>query len=121
MHLDINFHRLTLTRGSSYSKLPEWIARKKAVINPKNEDEECFKWAVTAALHNQEIDKDPQRISKLEPYVDRYNWNGLKFPLTINQIDKFEKNKDIAVNLMYIYQQGHVNEGKRRTMMERTN
>ena len=43
MHLDIDFHQLVLTRGSSHVELPEWIARKKAVINPKNEDEECFK------------------------------------------------------------------------------
>ena len=34
MHLYINFHRLALTRGSSYTDLPEWIKNKKAVINP---------------------------------------------------------------------------------------
>ena len=39
MHLYINFHRLELTRGSSYIELPEWIQRKKAVINPQNKDE----------------------------------------------------------------------------------
>ena len=39
MHLYINFHRLELTRGSSYIELPEWIKRKKAVINPQNKDE----------------------------------------------------------------------------------
>ena len=52
LFLDVNFHdQLNLTRGSSYIPLPSWIASKKAVINPKNEnDEECFKWAVTAAL-----------------------------------------------------------------------
>ena len=27
MHLYINFHRLALTRGSSYNKLPEWIKK----------------------------------------------------------------------------------------------
>ena len=27
MHLHINFHRLALTRGSSYIVLPEWIAK----------------------------------------------------------------------------------------------
>ena len=43
MHLHINFHRLALTRRSSYMKLPEWIAKKKAVINPKNKDGQCFK------------------------------------------------------------------------------
>ena len=39
MHLYINFHKLELTRGSSYIELPEWIKRKKAVINPQNKDE----------------------------------------------------------------------------------
>ena len=39
MHLYINFHRLELTRGSSYIELPEWIKRKKTVINPQNKDE----------------------------------------------------------------------------------
>ena len=43
MHLYINFHKLLLTRGSSYIELPEWIKSKKAVINPQNKDEECFK------------------------------------------------------------------------------
>ena len=60
MHWHINFHRLALTRGTSYMKLPEWIARKNAVINSKNEDGECFKWTVIAALHNEEIKKDHQ-------------------------------------------------------------
>ena len=43
MHLYINFHRLVLTRGSSYIELPKWLKSKKAVINPQNQDEECFK------------------------------------------------------------------------------
>ena len=34
MHLYTNFHRLVLTRGSSYSELPEWIKSKKTVISP---------------------------------------------------------------------------------------
>ena len=51
LFLDVNFHKLNLTRGSSYTPLPSWIASKKVVINPKNEnDEECFKWAVTTAF-----------------------------------------------------------------------
>ena len=35
MHLYINFHRLVLTRGSSYTELPKSIKNKKAVINPQ--------------------------------------------------------------------------------------
>ena len=40
--LDVGFHQLNLTRGSSYLPLPSWIPKKKAVINPKNENDECF-------------------------------------------------------------------------------
>ena len=102
MHLHINFDRLTLTRGSSYMKLPEWIARKKAVINPKNEDEQCFKWAVIAALHHEEIKKDHQRISRVQHYEDQYNWNGVEFPLAIQKIGKFGKNNPgIVVNVLF--------------------
>ena len=67
MHLYINVHRLVLTRGGSYIELPKWLKSKKTVINPQNKDEKCFKWAVIAALHHEEIKKDHQRISKLRP------------------------------------------------------
>ena len=40
MHLYIDFHRLALIRGSSYTGLLEWLKSKKAVINPQNKDEE---------------------------------------------------------------------------------
>ena len=86
MHLHINFHKLALTRGSSYKKMPERITRKKAVINLKRSNEKFFNWAVFAALHHEEIAKDPQCISKLQHYEDQYNWNGLKFPLEIQKI-----------------------------------
>ena len=49
LFLEINFHQLNLTRSSSYLPLPDWIARKKAIINPQHDDEECFKQAVIAA------------------------------------------------------------------------
>ena len=60
--MDINIHQLNLTRGSSYLPLPDWLARKKAIINPKNENKECFKWAVMAALEFQNIESHPERI-----------------------------------------------------------
>ena len=32
---NVDFHQLNLTRGSSYLPLPNWLARKKAIINPE--------------------------------------------------------------------------------------
>ena len=40
---NIDFHQLNLTRGSSYILLSQWLDNKKAIINPRNEDQECFK------------------------------------------------------------------------------
>ena len=91
-----------LTQGSSYTELPEWIKSKKAVINPQNRDEECFKWTVIAALHHEEIKKDHQRISRLRRYENQYNWKRVEFPVSIKKIDKFEKNNPgIEVNVLF--------------------
>ena len=42
LYLDINFHQLNLMRGSSYLPLPDWLVRKKAIVNPHNDNEECL-------------------------------------------------------------------------------
>ena len=65
---NIDFHQLNLTRGSSYIPLPQWLDNKKATINPRNEDRECFKWAVIAASRWEGIGKNPQRISNLKKF-----------------------------------------------------
>ena len=104
--LDVSFYQLNLTRGSSYITLPSWITNKKAVINPKNEnDEECFKWAVTAALNYNEIKSNPERMSNIVGYTNNYNWSGLEFPVAINKISEFEKNNDIVVNVLGVKEQ----------------
>ena len=51
LFMDINFHQLNLTRGSSYFPLPDQLANKRAIINPKKKrDKECFKWAIICSL-----------------------------------------------------------------------
>lgn len=37
--------------GSSYIELLRDVYDTKAVINVKNQDQECFKWSVLAAVH----------------------------------------------------------------------
>ena len=64
LFLNINFHQLNLTRGSSYLPLPDWLA---AIINPHNDNEECFKWAVIAG-ENVGM-KDLQRLLNLRKFV----------------------------------------------------
>ena len=100
LYLDFNFHQVNLTRGSSYLPLPDWLARKKAIVNPHNDDEECFKWSVITA-ENAGM-KDPQRVSNLRKFMDNYDWSGLEVPVSIKDIGKFETRNNISVNILAV-------------------
>ena len=100
IHMDIDFHRLNLTRGSSYIPLPDWLAKKGAIIHPKNSDMECFKWAVIAAMKWRDIDNHPERISKLRRYEDDFDWTGIKFPASFRDIKRFESINEITINIL---------------------
>ena len=64
----------------SYVDSPKWLKNKKATINPKNNDDNCFQYALTVALNYQNIKRDPQRISKIRPFINQYDWKGINFP-----------------------------------------
>ena len=75
-----HLHKISFNRAGSYIDSPDWIKNKKAIINPKNEDKECFKYAITSALNQEKIGKNPQRITKIKPFIDTYNCKDIKFP-----------------------------------------
>ena len=99
MRMEISIHRLNLTRGSSYIPLPDWLSRKEAIINPKNLDMKCFKWAVIAALKWKEIERNVQRVSKLKRYDD-LDWDGINFPVSTSDINRFESRNEISINVL---------------------
>ena len=59
--LDVSIVKFNPLDGSGHSKLPFLVAKKKAVINMKNSDDQCFKWAVTRALNP--VKRDSERIT----------------------------------------------------------
>ena len=51
------------------------VKNKGVTLNPKNtKDNNCFQYAIVAALNHQNIDHHPERISKLKPFINNYNW-----------------------------------------------
>ena len=42
-------HEISLNRGGSYIDSPKWLKNRKATINPKNNDDKCFQYAITVA------------------------------------------------------------------------
>ena len=78
-----DFNKISLNRGGSYIDSPKWVKDKKSTINPKNNDYKCFQYAVTLALSLDKIKKDPQRISKIKPFIDQYNLDNMIFHLLV--------------------------------------
>ena len=64
-YLFYDFNRITISKGGSYIESPKWLKDKKCTINQKNNDNKCFQYATTLALNFTNIDKHPQRISKI--------------------------------------------------------
>ena len=47
------------------SHSPDWIKLKKATINPKNDNNECFKYGIIAALNHERLEKTRKEYQKL--------------------------------------------------------
>ena len=74
-------HKTNLNRGGLYIDSPDRIKSKAATINPINKkDDNCFQYAVTVTLNHEEVKKDPQRITKIKPFINKYNWEVIHFP-----------------------------------------
>ena len=87
-------------KAGSYIDLPPFLKNKKAIINMKNEDDECFKWCVLRALNLK--DTNPDRIDKdLKSKQDTLNMQGIRYPVTFRDIDRFEHlNPEISISVL---------------------
>lgn len=100
LNLVININKYEpLANGSCCVDLPKEIADKKACINVKNNDKKCFLYAILASRHSSKT-KNPQRPKFYKKYLDDLNCQNLTFPISTNQIPKFEKLNNISVNVL---------------------
>ena len=81
----------------------DWIKHQKATINPINkEDNKCPEHALTAVLNYGKIKNDLQRTTKLKLFINKYNLEGINFPLEKDDWKKIEKNIiTIALKVFY--------------------
>ena len=92
------FQKIDIRRGESYIISPDWIASKKATINPKNEkDNKCFQWSIISGLNYNKINK--KYLKKIE------NLKRVDIDLLSHQRDweNFEQNNtSIALNVLFV-------------------
>ena len=95
-------HKINLNSGRSYIDSPKQLKNKKTIINLKNNNEKCFQYAVAVALNHKQIKSHPERKSNIKPFIDQYNWKEINFPSNKKDWNEFEKNKTIALNILYV-------------------
>ena len=93
----INVARYEPLRGGTYMTLPDLLKTKKAIINVKNKDNMCLRWALRAHLFPARTHVD--RPSSY-PTNDGLNFAGIDFPTPVLQIDRLERqNPNLAINV----------------------
>ena len=74
-------------------------SKKDAIINNDN----TFQNALNDALDYQNIETNPQRISKIKLYDSKYNWEGIEFlPGSKDWRKDEQNNKTIALNILFV-------------------
>ena len=91
--LDQKLHRVRLKRGGSYIKSPEWLANKKATINPKSKkDDECLWWSIISTLNYNEI-----MIKEFENIFQKIKHEDKDFSSQKRDQENFERNNQLLL------------------------
>ena len=89
-------------RGETWVPLPKELADKKAIINMKNENNKCFLWSVLRALNPTK--SHPERVDKeLKLKENTLNMEGIEYPVSLKDIDKFEEQNPSISIIVYGY------------------
>ncbi|KAB0790197.1 hypothetical protein PPYR_15471, partial [Photinus pyralis] len=75
----------------------EFEHRESAIINVKNEDFGCFGWALVAAIYTPT--GHPCEPDSYPDYLEKFNFEGITFPVKLDAISKFEEMNPLSINV----------------------
>ena len=98
----------SISAGSNFQNLPDFLEKKKAIINVINTDNRCFGYAVLSALYPNQT--HPNRASNYDHLFAKHHLNELQYPIEPERIPTIEDTLKISINV-YTYRD---DEGKGR-------
>ena len=87
-------------RGAKYIPTPSSIEGKKAILNIQNKDDYCFLYCIAAADNPIPHGKHAYRTSNYN--IENYNIANIKFPMELDDIEKFEQQNNKSINVYLI-------------------
>jgi hypothetical protein len=97
LNLTVNVNKCNPMRVGCWMKIPLGIRLKNAVVNVLSENDTCFARAVVAALYPAK--QNAERCGSYPDYATVLNLDGIKFPIDLKQIGKFERQNDVSINV----------------------
>lgn len=99
--MQLNISKYVPFAIGSWIPLPQPLSSKKGITNVMNDGDECIKYAIAAVDHYAEInDSHRTEVSQYRNYLNDYNWEGITFPMTIEQLPKFEQQNNKSINVL---------------------
>ena len=88
---------------NTFVETPICIRSKRAVFNRKSNYNKSFQYSITLSLYYKKVGNNFNRITKIKPYINNFNWNNINFPPTEQGYKQFEMNSNIiALNIYQI-------------------
>ena len=95
----IDIYKTKPLNGSSYIALPEYIANKKAVINIKNDDNNCFIYSVLCGYLDICDKPHPERVNNYYDHLKVLKYDEKDMPMKLDKIIHFEKRNQLRINV----------------------
>lgn len=91
--------------GSRFCELPEFLKRKKAIVNVKNRDNRCFGYSVLACLCSDlpGFGVHAERPQKYEQYFERFGLDTVQYPVLLEDIPEIEQRLKLNVNVFTFF------------------
>ena len=98
LECQLNIATYDVIGGSSNPPLPKNIQSEKASLNIKTKDNKNFLYCLSYI--RKPVVEHAQRSSQYIKDFNNFDISGTKFPVTLNQIEKFEQqNPDFSMNV----------------------
>ena len=98
LECQLNIATYDVIGGSSNPPLPKYVQSKKATVNIKSKDDTNFLYCLSYV--KKPVVENAHRPSHYTEELSNFDISGIKFPVTLIQIEKFEQqNPDYSVNV----------------------
>ena len=92
LQFTVKMVKYTPFEGRRWKPLPEFLSKKKAILNIQNEDERCFKYALLAFLERERPPDTNCYQSNIykDQMFERHHFDALSYPISHNDVHLYE-------------------------------